>query len=143
MDSHDEQRDEYKVQVNEVIHSLGAEATPQVEVMNKIDLLNQEPRIEQGHDGIPTRVWLSAMTDNGIDQLLEVLSQTFADQIFVGKLKIPPAFAKFRAQLYEEEAIMEEEISDKGEFLLEVSIKKRRLNSILSKEAFELDQFTT
>ena len=68
IDSHDEQREEYKVQVNDVIHSLGAEETPQIEVMNKIDLLNQEPRIEIGHDGVPTRVWLSAMTGKALSK---------------------------------------------------------------------------
>jgi len=143
MDSHDEQRDEYKVQVNEVIHSLGAEATPQIEVMNKIDLLNQEPRIEYGHDGTPTRVWLSAMTDQGIDKLLEVLSQTFADQVFIGDLRLPPSLGRLRAQFYEENAVTEEFISEKGEYLLNISIKKRLLNSLLSKESLDLDQLTT
>ncbi|PWQ96343.1 ribosome rescue GTPase HflX [Leucothrix arctica] len=142
MDSHDEDRDEYKVQVNEVIHSLGAEATPQIEVMNKIDLLNQEPRIEYGHDGVPTRVWLSAMTNSGIEKLLEVLSQTFADRVFIGDLILPPALGRLRALLYEEDAVTEESISEKGEYLLNVSIKKRRLNSILSKESLDLKQLT-
>ncbi|RVU84227.1 GTPase HflX [Leucothrix sargassi] len=140
MDSHDDQRDEYKIQVNEVIHSLGAEDTPQIEVMNKIDLLNQEPRVEQGHDGAPTRVWLSAMTNQGLDQLQDVLSEIFADQIFKGDLKLTPAQGRLRALLYEEEAVQSEDISEKGEYLLNVSIKKRRLNSILSKESLEIDQ---
>ena len=38
IDSHDEQRDFYRDQVNNVIHELGAEDVPQIEVMNKIDL---------------------------------------------------------------------------------------------------------
>ncbi|WP_342767107.1 ribosome rescue GTPase HflX [Leucothrix pacifica] len=139
MDSHDDQREEFKSQVNDVIHSLGAEKTPQIEVMNKIDLLHQEPRIDQGYDGQPTRVWLSAVTGEGIDQLLTLLSSTFSDQVFKGNLKLPPALSRLRAGLYEEEAIMSEDISERGEYLLSVSITKRRLNSLLSKESIELE----
>ncbi len=139
IDSHDEQREEYKVQVNSVIHSLGAEDTPQIEIMNKIDLLNQEPRIELGHDGVPTRIWLSAMAGTGLEQVLEVLSQTFADQIFTGELNLPPALSKLRALLYKEDAVLKEDSGENGEYLLSVSIRKRILNSLLSKESLELE----
>ena len=111
--------------------------------MNKIDLLNQEPRIEYGHDGVPTRVWLSAMTDQGIDKLLKVLSETFGDQVFIGDLTLPPALGRLRALLYEEDAVTTESISEKGEYLLNVSIKKRRLNNLLSKESIELEDLVT
>lgn len=139
MDSHDDQREEFKVQVNDVIHSLGAEKTPQIEIMNKIDLLNQEPRVDIGQDGQPTRVWLSAVTGEGINHLLSLLSSTFAEQVFQGQLKLPPALSRFRASLYEEEAVSNEDISEKGEYLLSVSITKRRLNSLLNKESLELE----
>ena len=139
MDSHDDQREEFKSQVNDVIHSLGAEKTPQIEVMNKIDLLNQEPRTDIGYDGQPTRVWLSAVSGEGIDQLLTLLSSTFSDQVFKGDLKLPPSLGRLRANLYEEDAVLSEETSDVGEYLLSVSITKRRLNSLLSKESIDLE----
>lgn len=139
IDSHDEQRDEYTLQVNEVIHSLGAEKTPQIEIMNKIDLMNQEPRIELGHDDVPTRVWLSAMSGEGLDQVAEVLSQTFADQIFTGELKLSPALSRFRALLYKEDAVTGENSGENGEYLLSVTIRKRILNSLLSKESLDIE----
>lgn len=139
IDSNDDQREEFKLQVNEVIHSLGAEDTPQIEVMNKIDLLNQEPRIEAGHDGEPTRVWLSAVTGEGLDQIAEVLREAFADQVFIGDLILPPKLAKLRALLYTEEAVLDETSGENGEYLLSISIRKRILNSILSKESLELE----
>jgi GTP-binding protein HflX len=139
IDSHDEQREEYKAQVNEVIFSLGAEKTPQIEVMNKIDLLNQEPRIDAEHDGVPTRVWLSAISGEGIDQIAEVLSQTFSDQVFIGDLILPPHFSRLRALLYKEEAIKAEESGENGEYILSVSIRRRNLDSLLSKESLELE----
>ncbi|MGB1309713.1 MAG: ribosome rescue GTPase HflX [Leucothrix sp.] len=143
IDSHDDQREEYKVQVNDVIHSLGAEDTPQIEVMNKIDLLNQTPRIEPGHDNVPTRIWLSAMSGDGLEQISEVLSQTFADQVFTGDLKLPPTFSRLRALLYKEDAVTKEDSGENGEYLLSVSIQKRILNSLLSKESLDIETLIT
>ena len=140
MDSHDEQREEFKSQVNDVIYSLGAESIPQIEVMNKIDLLGQEPRVDDGHDGIPARVWLSAMSGEGTNLLLEVLSKVFANQVFVGDLKLPANLGRLRANLYKEDAVTSETSGDNGEYLLSVSITKRRLESLLRKEELSLEQ---
>jgi len=95
-----------------------------------------------GHDDIPTRIWLSAATGNGIEQIGEVLSQTFADQIFTGELTLPPALSRLRALLYREEAVIEENSGKNGEYLLSVSIRKRILNSLLSKESLDLETLT-
>ena len=143
IDSYDDQREEYKSQVNDVICSLGAEKTPQIEIMNKIDLLNQEPRIEAEHDGVPSRVWLSAVTGEGLEQIKEVLSQTFAAQIFTGDLTLPPNLSRLRALLYKEEAVLSEDSGENGEYLLSISIRKRILDSLLSKESLDLETFTS
>ena len=140
IDSNDEQRDFYREQVNNVIHELGAEDVPQLEVMNKIDLTDQEPHVDEEHSGLPSRVWLSAMNGEGIPDLLEKLSEIFAKNVFKGKLRLHPALARLRAQLYEDDAIINESISEKGEYLLEVCIQQRRLDAMLGKEEITLDQ---
>jgi len=140
IDSNDEQRDYYREQVNNVIHELGAQDVPQLEVMNKIDLTEQVAHVEDEHNGLPPRVWLSAVTGEGIDLLKEKLSDIFSKNIFKGELRLHPALARLRAQLYESEAIVKEAISDKGEYLLEVCIQKRHLDSILLREELTLEQ---
>ena len=140
IDSNDEQRDYYREQVNNVIHELGAEKVPQLEVMNKIDLTEQVAHFEEAHSGLPSRVWLSAVTAEGIPELLERLSEVFAKNVFKGKLRLHPALARLRAQFYEDEAIVEEKISEKGEYLLDICIQKRRLDELLDKEELTLDQ---
>ncbi len=140
IDSSDEQRDFYREQVNNVIRSLGAEDVPQLEVMNKIDLTEQSAHSDEEHDGLPARVWLSAVTGEGISGLLENLSEIFAKNVFKGHLRLHPALARLRAQLYEDEAIVQETISDKGEYLLDVCIQQRRLDAILGKEELTLEQ---
>ena len=140
IDSNDEQRDFYREQVNNVIRELGAEDVPQLEVMNKIDLTDQEPHTEDEHNGLPSRVWLSAQTGEGIPVLLEKLADVFSKNVFKGRLRLHPALARLRAQLYEDEAIVSESISKKGEYLLDVCIQQRRLDSLLSREELTLEQ---
>ena len=82
IDSNDEQRDYYREQVNNVIHELGAEDVPQLEVMNKIDLTEQSAHYDEAHSGLPARVWLSAVTAEGIPELLEQLSEIFSKNVF-------------------------------------------------------------
>ncbi len=140
IDSNDEQRDFYREQVNNVIHALGADKVPQLEVMNKIDLTDQEPHTDEEHSGLPSRVWLSAVSGEGIDGLLKKLGETFAKSVFKGKLRLHPALARLRAQLYEDDAVISEKISEKGEYLLDVCVQQRRLDTMLSKEELTLDQ---
>ena len=142
IDSNDEQRDYYREQVNNVIHELGAEDVPQLEVMNKIDLTEQSAHYDEAHSGLPARVWLSAVTAEGIPELLEQLSEIFSKNVFKGQLRLHPALARLRAQFYEDEAIVSEEISEKGEYLLEVCIQKRRLDTLLDKEELTLEQLS-
>jgi len=140
IDSNDEQRDYYREQVNNVIHELGADKVPQLEVMNKIDLTEQVAHFEEAHSGLPSRVWLSAVTAEGIPELLERLAEVFSKNVFKGRLRLHPALARLRAQFYEDEAIVEEKISEKGEYLLDICIQKRRLDELLDKEELTLDQ---
>lgn len=140
IDSNDEQRDFYRVQVNNVIHELGAEDVPQVEIMNKIDLTEQLPHIDDEHNDLPARVWLSSLTGEGLEELYEKLSSVFAKNVYKGTLRLNPALARLRAQFYEDDAIVKEDISEAGEYILDVCIQQHRLDSMLEKEELTLEQ---
>jgi GTP-binding protein HflX len=138
-DSHDEQLELYREQVNKVITEIGAEQVPQIEVMNKIDLGGQAPHIEEGDGITPTRIYVSARERLGLDMLLEYLGNYFAGQMFRGKLTLQPRHARLRAKLYADKAILEENITDEGNFCLNVSIDQRRLDQYLREESLSLD----
>ena len=140
IDSSDEQRDFYRDQVNNVIHELGAEDVPQIEVMNKIDLTDQSVHVDDAHNGVPARIWLSSLTGEGLPELYEMLAQNFADQVFKGELRLHPALSRLRSFFYENDAVIEEKISDKGEYLMNVCIQKRLMDSVLEKEELNLEQ---
>ncbi|MGK0272846.1 MAG: GTP-binding protein HflX [Cocleimonas sp.] len=140
IDSSDEQRDFYREQVNNVIHELGAEDVPQIEVMNKIDLTDQSVHTEGAHNGEPARIWLSSLTGEGLPELYEILAQNFADKVFKGELRLHPALARLRSFFYENDAVIDESISDKGEYLMNICIQKRLMDSVLEKEGLNLEQ---
>lgn len=138
-DSHDEQIDLYREQVNNVIHEIGAENVPQVEVMNKIDLGGQSPHIEVSNGLNPTRIYVSARERMGLGMLLEYLGHYFAGQIFQGTLTLQPRHARLRAKLYADKAVLAESITDKGNYCLETSIDQRRLDQYLREENVSLE----
>ena len=65
VDAATEQREDNIHQVHEVLAEIGADRIPQLQVYNKLDLLEQAPRIDRNADGVPERVWLSAATGAG------------------------------------------------------------------------------
>lgn len=142
IDTHDEQRDMFKNEVNDVIAYIGADKIPQIEVMNKIDYSDQEARIDLEHNGLPTRVWLSAQTGDGLDLLKELISDYFAKTLFSGTITLPPRYAALRAKLYELKAIHDEETTDKGAFSLSITIQKRILEDMLNEVDLNLEQLT-
>jgi len=79
IDANDEYRNETIYEVNRVLKDIGADKSPQLEVFNKIDLLDDfAPRIDRNDQGKPVRVWLSAQTGAGMDLLLQALAEIFS-----------------------------------------------------------------
>ncbi|MCF8192178.1 MAG: GTPase HflX [Burkholderiales bacterium] len=70
--------------VDQVLREIGAGDVPQWLVMNKIDCLEQSPRIERdGWDecGSIRRVWLSAVTGDGVSALRDALAAFAAEPV--------------------------------------------------------------
>jgi len=62
-------------EVNKVLAEIGADNIPQVEVFNKIDLSGVEPGLERDEYGRICRVWVSALTGEGLDFIRQALSE--------------------------------------------------------------------
>ncbi|MCL4315428.1 MAG: GTPase HflX [Gammaproteobacteria bacterium] len=81
VDASDPQHQERREQVNQVLQEIGARDIPQIEVYNKIDLVeNGAPRLERNHDGSVKRVWVSAANGAGLDLLRLALAEHAAGQ---------------------------------------------------------------
>jgi len=131
IDAHDPERDAYIEQVNDVLAQIGAEAIPQLQVYNKIDLTGGEPRIDRDPDGRIRRVWLSAATGAGVDLLREALSEIFAHQSAHGWLSVPVDLGKLRALAYESGEVRCERVAADGHWELEVVLPRRDLERLL------------
>lgn len=79
IDASDPQRKEKIDAVDAVLNEIGALQVPQLFVYNKIDLLdNIEPHVDCDGKNKPKRVWLSALTKNGIDLLIKSICDSLS-----------------------------------------------------------------
>ena len=62
-------RDRQMAEVDKVLNEIGAQAVPQIQVFNKIDLTAREPGLVRDEYGKIERVFLSARTGLGLDAL--------------------------------------------------------------------------
>jgi len=123
IDANDEQRHVHMQQVNQVINEIGAAHVPQIEVYNKIDLKQGMVAREESGVGGEKRVWLSAKTDMGLDELKQLIArQVWADNDR-HKLHLPASAGKLRASLYQHGTVCDESAHDGGGWLMEVSLE--------------------
>ena len=88
IDCADEERADNIAQEEIVLKEIGADSIPRLEVFNKIDLLDAEPRIDYDQNGIAKRVWLSAQQSQGIALLTETLSDWLGGDFVHGQLTL-------------------------------------------------------
>ena len=131
IDCSDEIWREKKVQVEKVLHQIGALDVPMLEVYNKIDLVeNMLPGSEVDYQNIPARVKISAAKKIGLDFLKEAIAERLCHDITRGQLILAPTLAKARAQLYEFGAVEGETIDQSGSFVLDINLQKERWDKI-------------
>jgi GTP-binding protein HflX len=126
IDAHAEDRDEIMRQVNHVLEDIGASDIRQIEVFNKIDLMEDiVPHIDRDDEGNPLRVWLSAETGAGADLLLRALTDIFATTKIKRRCFIPANQGGIRAKLFTCAKIIAEHINDSGvtELVIEMDAK--------------------
>ena len=126
IDAHSPQRAEQIAEVEAVLREIGASDVPTIEVFNKIDLVPEaSARCDRDQDGTAHRVWLSAVTGDGVSMLLEALTERFRGDLVKGRLALGPADGRLRALLFERAAIAAEYHGADGGWELEVALKRR------------------
>lgn len=137
VDAHDPERRAKVEQVRLVLEEIGAGDVPQIEIYNKIDLFEKSrPRIERDEHGEVRRVFLSAVSGQGIDLLLDALAEFFKGEKEHYLLQLPANAARLRARLYELATVVNEELNEEGEWLLEVDIKPQNLEYLRKNEGY-------
>ena len=143
IDNSDPRRDENIEQVESVLAEIGAENIPVLQVCNKIDQNpGSEARMERDAEGRPTRVWLSAVTGEGMELLDDAIAELLAEDVVHYYLCLPPADGRLRARFYEAGAVVSERMLESGDFALEIRMQARDLNQLLGRAGITSEALT-
>jgi GTP-binding protein HflX len=133
IDAATDEREDNIYQVQEVLEEIGAEDIPQLQVYNKLDLLEQPPRIDRNADGKPERVWLSAVSGEGTELLLQAISELVGQDMVSEELELEPDQGGLRAALYRLGAVEAEDYTDEGIARLSVRLPRADWNRLMKK----------
>ncbi|MEP5764687.1 MAG: ribosome rescue GTPase HflX [Halieaceae bacterium] len=134
IDAASAERQDNVEQVEAVLQEIGAGEVPRLEVYNKLDLLEQEPRIERDAEGRPQRVWLSASTGAGCELLRQCLAELLSVNVVDHLVDLSPAQGRLRAGLYSLGAVLEENHAGDGRVQLHVRLEGREWQRLLAAE---------
>ncbi|MGB1244201.1 MAG: ribosome rescue GTPase HflX, partial [Porticoccaceae bacterium] len=139
--------------VDEVLKEIDAHRLPTLMVYNKIDLLdNAQPRIERNDQGVPVAVWLSALSGEGMDLLLQAIVECLPSQIVHKHLQLQPAsfvHAPFpmqgalRAALYSHKAVVSEQVNEQGAINLEIKLAESDFLRLLKSSGLKLQDLVS
>ncbi|MGB1428214.1 MAG: ribosome rescue GTPase HflX [Cycloclasticus sp.] len=126
VDASSPNRQEQIHEVNSVLKQIGADKIPQIMIYNKIDRLHAvEPHVVKDELGDVKAVWLSAMTDKGVDLLLETLSMHCHDENIHTTIVLTPQEAKLRAKLFQVAQILKEENREDGCWIIDLNLPNK------------------
>jgi GTPase len=109
----EEERDEMRLAVEQVLDEIGATSAPRLLVLNKVDALDEEERqaLAFHHpEGIP----VSALTGEGLDELGERLEAEFARRLRRVELLVPYQDGGRLAELHQLDGELEREDTPQG-----------------------------
>jgi GTP-binding protein HflX len=138
VDAADPERIERIHQVQAVLEEIGAYDVAQIEVFNKIDLIEgAEPRLERGEGGQVRRVYVSAVTGAGLNLLGEALVERFYPEIEERELSVPASAGRLRARLFALGAVQHESSDDAGGSRLRIALPRRQLERLFQQEGIK------
>jgi GTP-binding protein HflX len=138
VDASDPQRDERIEQVREVLRGIGAGEIRELVVLNKIDLVGEQPRSAKGADGIPVLVSASAVTGAGLPALREALAHAVRPHQVRRTLHIDLLAASVRSDLYRRNAIRAERQCEDGSWELDVELDLSEVDKLLGSKGVNL-----
>lgn len=120
-------REECISEVAKVLAEIDASDIPTIMVYNKIDLLDDQPKVKYDAQGQVDSVWVSAHSGAGINLLLGAVEQRLSLLHTRCRIDLPASNGKLRAHLYQKSLVKEESIADDGSFELELELSQADL----------------
>jgi GTP-binding protein HflX len=137
IDAADPHRGERIAQVNAVLAEVGAADLPQIEVFNKVDLLDEAPHTDIDEHGNVRRVWLSAHSGDGLDLLADAIAKFLGPELVHRHVLLKPQEGRARARFFAAGAVLAETTLPTGETDLEVSMPRRAFEHLCRMEGLD------
>lgn len=126
VDAADEQAAERVDSVNDVLAMIGADEIPQLMVYNKIDQMAEtSAHVERDSDGVPLRAWISAHSNEGLDELLMAIADLLHEEWVTGWVELNNNELAIRSSLFAQGAIADEFYSETGSCWINVETTPR------------------
>ncbi len=136
VDAASEDRDINIDTVNQVLAEIDAGDCPQVEIYNKIDMLEGvTPHIERDENGLPIRVWISAMQGAGVELVIEAVVERLQSERVIERVCLPPQLGRLHARLHSLGAVQHEEVAADGYWLLDLELPRQIWDTLCKHEA--------
>jgi len=135
-----EERDSNVAAVDEVLEEIGGDKLPVLHVYNKVDNLDQPPRIERDEHGQPWRVWISAQTGDGFDLLFEAIAERLAAGWVDCWVRLPASAGRLRARLHEAGEVLEEQTATDGSMLLRINVNRVHFERLLREQGLKEEE---
>src|SRR5690606_39164134 len=132
-----EKRDANIRQVVDVLEEIGAGEVPRLDIYNKIDLPQMEPRIDRDENGRPQRVWVSARERLGLDLVAQAVAELLGRDFVAGDVVVEAHMGRLRARLYAAGAVQREAPADDGTSRLTIKMPALDFNRIAAAEQFD------
>jgi GTPase len=130
IDASDPRRAEHMAEVDRVLQQIGAGAIPSIRVFNKIDRLEESPRVDRGEDDTAQAVWISAANGLGLDLLGRAVAERLSRAVRRVCLQLPLSAGAARARLYAAGVVLGEATSEEG-FDLTLDLPEEELAALL------------
>ncbi|MFV2060547.1 MAG: ribosome rescue GTPase HflX [Gammaproteobacteria bacterium] len=123
-------------EVNKVLKAIKADKVKTLEVYNKVDCLegNNKARIDRDSEGNVQRIWISSLTGEGLDELQQVLKEQLAEDTIKHQISLGPTEGRLRASLFEKGSVKKEQITDDGNTVLDIILKRKDWFALCKKE---------
>ena len=136
IDASDPAHEQRMSEVEEVLSQIGAAHLPVVKVYNKTDILGAEPRVDRSETGAVRAVWLSAVTGDGLESLLEVIGEYLQGELVRGTVRLDKTDGRLRALLYDSAQVLEERALAEGGWELDIELERRGYEDLRRRENF-------
>jgi GTP-binding protein HflX len=131
IDASDPRRGEHIGEVERVLAQIGAGQIPGIRIFNKIDRLEEAPRIDRDEQGVIQAVWISAANAQGLDLLGHAIAERLERTVRSARVQLPMAAGAARARLYAAGVVQAEHSGETG-FELDLELPQDELERLLA-----------